>query len=223
MATATAIAAVGFLSSVNAAFASEMYPSALDHFRSNLEQKATAGDVDAIADLQRLRALSPAQEQKLALILNCPISHDTPGITSESHASVSVRPTTSTTLKSGSASTTSAQATQSLFNVTATCDANYVFAGITVSEVRLTAFYETNGSIVTRHFAKSGTVLKNLQWATVVSFPRFTNYVSSGKGYFSGTVRVERGVGDWFRNQSEGNLAMRVNGGKSAIEYCGWQ
>lgn len=201
--------------------------SVLSGFRSDLERSGSSADVTAFD------ALDAGQRHELASYFLDPEVAER--VTDEA----AVRADTSTTTDQdrgfrwgGMVSLDPARgldqhgAAISAASRTSTGRQWFAFAGIRLTETKVSETYEYSGSTARRLLGYSCTVVRNIQPFTQVSSSKNSGYISGGQATSKCKVVVKRGVPTpwgtiaWSTYSSIQRLSARGNG---AVTFNGWQ
>lgn len=102
----------------------------------------------------------------------------------------------------------------------------FAFAGIKLTETKVSETYEYTGSTARKLLGYSCTVVRNIQPFTQVSSSKNSGYISGGQATSTCKVVVKRGVPTpwgtiaWSTYSSTQRLSARGNG---AVTFNGWQ
>lgn len=182
--------------------------------RQKIASAAHAGDSAAKSSLDALDLLRKDKKSELARI-----------ILGEGVIEASQRPGSGVeVLRSGDClspakGVSAMAAVQATYNVTANCDADFTFAGVSVTKVRLTGSYVTGSGVVLGTNNASAYVMYSYEPGTSASFSNFSHYVSGGRGYFQTTVIVTRTIFGWNHSTRSGNLRLVTSG--PGVVSCG--
>lgn len=188
---------------------------ALAELRQKLATAAEGGDQSAIGSLKALDGLGNDKRAQLAgIILN------------EGVIQASQRPDSGVeVIRSGDCtnpapSTRAMAATLASYNVTANCDAEFTFAGVSVTKVRLTGSYVTGNGVVLSTSNATAYIMHSYEPGSAVSFSNFSHNVSGGRGNFQVTVTVTRSIFGWNHSTRSANLRLVTSG--PGVVSCGW-
>ena len=187
----------------------------LAELRNNIEAAAISGDATAQSSLATLDNLGEEKRAELSRIL---LDEGIIQASQRQGSGVSV-------VKTGSCTTPPAAITgqpsvRATYNVTANCDSDFTFAGISVTKVRMTGNYVTGNGVVLSTSNVSAYVVHSYEPGASVSFSNFSHYRSGGQGYFQTTVTVTRSLFGWNHSTRSGNLRLVTNG--PGVVSCGW-
>ncbi len=207
---ATALASTATETHVNTKDATSM-------LRANIKDAAMNGDADAAESLEAFDALSGKERQKLEGILKNErvlFAAERPG------SGVSMRQSNCHVTPTRFSSLSGTSTLAATYRVTATCDQEFLFAGISVTKVRLTGKYTTGrGRVLDTHRAYFR-VLHSYEPGVSISNSDKRHYVSGGRGHFRTTVTVTRSIFGWEHSTRSGVLRLVTNG--PGVVSCGW-
>lgn len=187
----------------------------LDELTQKIATAAMAGDETAKESLSALGMLHKEQKTELARIL-----------LDEGIIQASQRPGSGVEVVRTGECTAPAERVRSrallrsTYNVTANCDAEFRFAGVSVTKVRLIGTYVTGSGVVLSTNGATASVVHSYEPGASLSFGNFSHYVSGGRGYFQTTVTVTRSIFGWNHSTRSANLRLVTNG--PGVVSCGW-
>ena len=187
----------------------------LDELTQKIASAAMAGDETAKDSLSALGMLDREQKSELAGILL-----DEGIIQASQRPDSGVEVVRTGECTSPAAGGGSRAMLRSTYNVTANCDEEFRFAGISVTKVRLTATYVTGSGVVLTTNGATAYVVHSYEPGSSISFSNFSHYVSGGRGYFQTTVTVTRSIFGWNHSTRSANLRLVTNG--PGVVSCGW-
>lgn len=187
----------------------------LDELTQKIASAAMAGDETAKDSLSALGMLDMEQKSELAGILL-----DEGIIQASQRPDSGVEVVRTGECTSPAAGGGSRAMLRSTYNVTANCDEEFRFAGISVTKVRLTATYVTGSGVVLSTNGATGYGVHSYEPGSSISFSNFSHYVSGGRGYFQTTVTVTRSIFGWNHSTRSANLRLVTNG--PGVVSCGW-
>lgn len=183
--------------------------------RQKLASAANTGDAAATSSLAALDVLGKDKKSELARII---LGEGVVQASQRAGSGVQVRRTGDCTSPAARAS--GMFSIQSTYSVTANCDADFSFAGVSVTKVRLTGSYVTGSGVVLSTSNATAYVMHSYEPGSSVSFSNFSHSASGGRGQFQTTATVTRSLFGWTHSTRSGNLRLVTSG--PGVVSCGW-
>lgn len=183
---------------------------ALAQFESNLKKAAQKGESTARESLAAFNRMTQAQKDKLSNIM---VTEGVIAAGARAGSGVTVSETKD-------CQQPMAAARAATYNVTARCDKEFKFAGVSITKVRITGSYVTGQGRVLRTTGIAPYVLHNYEPGASISFSNNSHWASGGRGYFQSTVTVTRNIFGWNHSTRSANLRLVTNG--PGVVSCSW-